>query len=41
MDHSPYEIDVFWPQAARLSQAQADKRTQEHSKPDALRKQVI
>jgi hypothetical protein len=31
MDHSAHEIDVFWPQAARLGQAQADKRAQEHT----------
>jgi hypothetical protein len=41
MDHSAHEIDVFWPHAARLGQAQADKRAQEHSKPDALGEQVI
>ena len=41
VDDSPHEIDVFWPQATRLGQTEPNKRTQEHSKPDALRKQVI
>ena len=41
MDDATQEIDVFWPQAARLRQAQPDERAEQHGKPDTIRKQII